>query len=38
MREKYDKSLVRLMIEKVTVYEEKFMLNFKSRTRVDVER
>jgi len=36
--EEYGESLVRRMVEKVTVYEEKFMLNFKSRTRVDVER
>lgn len=35
--EEYDESLVRRMIEKVTVYEEKFMVEFKSGTSVDVE-
>lgn len=34
----YDESLVRRMIEKVTVYEEKFSVEFKSGTSVDVER
>lgn len=29
MREKYDKSLVRLMIEKVTVYEERYEVSLK---------
>lgn len=36
--EEYDESLVRRMVEKVTVYEEKFMVQFKSGTSVDVER
>lgn len=36
--EEYDESLVRRMVEKVTVYEEKFMVEFKSGTRVYVER
>lgn len=36
--EEYDESLVRRMVEKVTVYEEKFMVKFKSGTSVDVER
>ncbi len=36
--EEYDESLVRRMIEKVTVYEEKFSVEFKSGTSVDVER
>lgn len=33
-----DESLVRRMVEKVTVYEEKFSVEFKSGTSVDVER
>ena len=36
--EEYDESLVRRMVEKVTVYEEKFIVEFKSGTSVDVER
>jgi DNA invertase Pin-like site-specific DNA recombinase len=36
--EEYDESLVRRMVEKVTVYDEKFMVEFKSGTSVDVER
>jgi len=36
--EEYDESLVRRMVEKVTVYEEKFLVEFKSGTSVDVER
>ena len=36
--EEYDESLVRRMIEKVTVYEEKFIVEFKSGTSMDVER
>lgn len=36
--EEYDESLVRRMVEKVTVHEEKFVVEFKSDTRVDVER
>ena len=35
--EEYDESLVRRMVEKVTVYEEKYMVEFKSGTSVDVE-
>ena len=36
--QEYDESLVRRMVEKVTVYEEKFMVEFKSGTSVDVVR
>ena len=36
--EEYDESIVRRMVEKITVYEEKFMVEFKSGTSVDVER
>lgn len=36
--EEYDESFVRLVVEKVTVYEEKFSVEFKSGTSVDVER
>ena len=36
--EKYDENLVRRMVEKITVYEEKFMVEFKSGTSVNVER
>ncbi len=36
--EEYDEVLVRRMIEKVTVYDGKFMVEFKSGTSVDVER
>ena len=36
--EEYDESLVRRMVDKVTVYEAKFMVEFKSGTSVDVER
>ena len=36
--EEYDESLVRRMVEKVTLYEEKFMVEFKSGKSVDVER
>lgn len=36
--EEYDESLVRRMVEKVTIYEEKFSVEFKSGTSVDVER
>lgn len=36
--EEYDESLVRRMVEKVTVYEDKFMVEFKSGMSVDVER
>ncbi|OQB13602.1 MAG: hypothetical protein BWY15_01677 [Firmicutes bacterium ADurb.Bin193] len=34
---KYDEQLVRRLIEKVTVYEEKFTVEFKSGVTVDVE-
>jgi len=33
----YDEQLVRRLIEKVTVYENKFTLEFKSGVTVDVE-
>ena len=36
--EEYDETLVRRMIEKITVYEDKFTVEFKSGTRVDVEK
>lgn len=34
--EEYDESLVRRMIEKITVYEDKFIVKFKSDTSVDI--
>ena len=34
----YDEQLVRQLIERVTVYEEKFEVEFKSGMTVDVER
>lgn len=34
----YDEALVRRMVEKITVYENKFTVEFKSGTSVDVER
>jgi site-specific DNA recombinase len=33
----YDEQLVRRLIEKVTVYEDKFTVGFKSGVTVDVE-
>jgi len=33
----YDESLVRRLIEKVTVYEDKFTVEFKSGVTVDAE-
>lgn len=36
--EEYDEALVRRMIEKITVYEDKFTVEFKSGTSVNVER
>ncbi len=33
---KYDEPLVRRLIEKVTVYEDKFTVEFKSGMKVDV--
>ena len=33
----YDEALVRRLIEKVTVYEDKFTVEFKSGMTVDVE-
>jgi site-specific DNA recombinase len=33
---KYNEQLVRLLIEKVTVYEDKFTVEFKSGATVDV--
>lgn len=36
--EEYDETLVRRMIEKITVYEDRFTVEFKSGTSVDVER
>ena len=34
---KYDEQLVRRLIEKVTVYEDKFTVEFKSGVTVDVD-
>ena len=34
----YDEQLVRRLIEKVTVYDERFEMEFKSGVKVDVER
>ena len=34
--EEYDESLVRRMIEKITVYEDKFTVKFKSGTSIDI--
>ena len=34
---KYDEQLVRRLIEKVTIYEDKFTVEFKSGVTVDVE-
>ncbi|MEG0722330.1 MAG: hypothetical protein RR869_06385 [Lachnospiraceae bacterium] len=36
--EEYDESLVRRMVEKITVYEDKFTVEFKSGTSVNVDR
>lgn len=36
--EEYDETLVRRMIEKITVYEDRFTVEFKSGTSVDVKR
>ena len=36
--EEYDESMIRRMVEKITVYEDKFTVEFKSGTSVDVER
>lgn len=36
--EEYDESLVRRMVEKVTVYTDRFVIEFKSSMSVDVER
>lgn len=36
--EGYDEALVRKIIEKVTVYEEKFVVEFKARTKIDIKR
>jgi len=34
--EEYDESLVRRMIEKVTIYDDRFTVKFKSGTSVDI--
>lgn len=36
--EEYDESLVRRMVERIMVYEDKFTVEFKSGTSVDVDR
>lgn len=36
--EEYDESFVRRMVERITVYEDKFTVEFKSGTSVDVDR
>lgn len=35
--DEYDENLVRKMIEKVTVYDDKFTVEFKSEPSVDIE-
>ena len=37
LTEKYDEQLVRRLIEKVTIYEDKFTVEFKSGLTVDVD-
>ena len=34
----YDEQLVRKMIEKITIYDDKFVIEFKSGTSLDVRR
>lgn len=34
--QEYDDSLVRRMIEKITVYDDRFTIKFKSGTSVDI--
>lgn len=34
--EEYDESLVRRMIEKVTIYDDRFTVEFKSGTNIDI--
>jgi len=34
---KYDEQLVRRLIEKVTIYEDKFIVEFKSGVTVDID-
>ena len=34
----YDEQLVRRLVEKITVYEDKLMVEFKSGLEIDVER
>ena len=34
----YDESLVRQLIEKITVYEDQFEVMFKSQTTVEIKR
>ena len=36
--EEYDENMVRRMVEKIKVYEDKFTVEFKSGTSVDVEK
>ena len=36
--EEYDENVVRRMVEKITVYEDKFTVEFKAGTSVDVDR
>ena len=36
--EEYDENMVRRMVEKITVYEDKFTVEFKAGTSVGVER
>ena len=35
--EEYDESLVRRMVEKVMVYEKKFMMEFKSGVQINIK-
>ena len=34
----YDEALVRRLIEKITVYDDRFLIEFKSGTEIDIQR
>lgn len=34
----YDEQLVRRLVEKTTVYEDRFMVKFKAGTNIDIKR
>ena len=36
--EEYDESLTRLLIESITVYEDRLIVEFKSGTQVEIKR